>query len=481
MREQRKIEDIQLDFLVSALSDGRFISTEEVLNWLREQNETVVNNVQPIPLKDLEGWQIANDKLCHASGKFFSIEGIRIRTNYRNTPEWDQPIINQPEIGFLGFITKKFNGVLHFLAQAKIEPGNLNVVQLSPTLQATRSNYTRVHGGAKPNYLEYFNGEKPVHVLVDQLQSEQGARFLHKRNRNIIVEVDEHEEVPILPNFVWVSLKQIKDLLWYPNVVNMDTRTVISCIRYGSYSEQTLKLLNVMSCFDSSRRGGGVHSYIYSVLSEQNHYHELETIIHWITALKFKYEMEVQSIGLSQTRNWIYDGNTIHHEKNKYFDVIGVRCEIGNREVHTWCQPMVRSAQEGIMAFIVKKINGIYHFLVQAKLEAGNFDVVELAPTVQCLTGNYRKGENEYTIPYLDEVLNAPKDKIWYSCYQSEEGGRFYKEQNLNMIVEVGDEFPLDVDENYCWMTLNQMLSFVTYNNYLNIAARSLLSAISLQ
>ena len=28
-------------------------------------------------------------------------------------------------------------------------------------------------------------------------------------------------------------------------------------------------------------------------------------------------------------------------------------------------------------------------------------------------------------------------------------------------------------------MTLNQMLSFVTYNNYLNIAARSLLSAIS--
>lgn len=336
MREQRKIEDIQLDFLVSALSDGRFIGTEEVLNWLREQNETVVNNVQPIPLRDLDGWQMANDKLCHASGKFFSIEGIRIRTNYRNTPEWDQPIINQPEIGFLGFITKKFNGVLHFLAQAKIEPGNLNVVQLSPTLQATRSNYTRVHGGAKPNYLEYFNGEKPVQVLVDQLQSEQGARFLHKRNRNIIVEVDEQTEVPLLPNFVWVSLKQIKELLWYPNVVNMDTRTVISCVRYGSYSEQTLHLINVLN---PQTNLSHKNSYIYSVLSEQNHYHELETIIHWITALKFKYEMEVQPIGLSQTRNWIYDGNTIHHEKNKYFDVIGVRCEIGKciPGVNRWC------------------------------------------------------------------------------------------------------------------------------------------------
>ena len=131
------------------------------------------------------------------------------------------------------------------------------------------------------------------------------------------------------------------------------------------------------------------------------------------------------------------------------------------------------------MGFVVKKINGIYHFLVQAKLESGNFDVVEMAPTVQCLTGNYRKGKNEYTIPYLETVLDAPKDKIWYSSYQSEEGGRFFQEQNLNIIVEVGDEFPNEVEGNYCWMTLNQMLSFVTYNNYLNIAARSLLSAIS--
>mgnify|MGYP000674128209 CR=1 FL=1 len=87
--------------------------------------------------------------------------------------------------------------------QAKIEPGNLNIVQLSPTLQATRSNYTRVHGGKSPNYLEYFNGEKEVYVLVDQLQSEQGARFLHKRNRNIIVEINEDEEISVKDGFIW--------------------------------------------------------------------------------------------------------------------------------------------------------------------------------------------------------------------------------------------------------------------------------------
>jgi oxidase EvaA len=474
----KNIQDTQLDFLVSAMSHGNFQTTDQILGWMKSQNEEVVSNIMQIPISELRGWSYRDDRIRHNSGKFFSIDGIHIRTNYRNTPEWDQPIINQPEIGFLGFIVKKFNGVLHFLLQAKIEPGNLNIVQLSPTLQATRSNYTRVHGGKAPTYLEYFNGEKDVLILVDQLQSEQGARFLHKRNRNIIVEVGEDEELEVKEGYIWASLGQIKELLRYPNVVNMDSRTVISCINFGSYSEHSLRLL------DAVKRMNGIHSskpdsFLYSVLSGDNHLNELQDIIQWITSLKFKYELDVTPIGISEMQNWVYDGKTIHHESGKYFDVMGCRVEIGNREVVSWDQPMVRSAQEGLMGFIVKKINGIYHFLVQAKLESGNFDIVEMAPTVQCLTGNYRKGKNEYTIPYLEQILNAPKDKIWYSSYQSEEGGRFFQEQNLNIIVEVGEEFPIEVEENYCWLTLNQMLSFVTYNNYLNIAARSLLSAIS--
>lgn len=474
----RNVQDAQLDFLISAMHHGAFMSTSQILDWMKQQNNEVISDIKQIPLSELKGWSYRDERIRHDSGKFFSIDGIRIHTNYRDVAEWDQPIINQPEIGFLGFIVKKFDGIMHFLMQAKIEPGNLNIVQLSPTLQATRSNYTRVHGGKSPTYLEYFNGEKDVVVLVDQLQSEQGARFLHKRNRNIIVEVDEKEDFIVKSGFIWVSLGQIKELLRYPNVVNMDSRTVISCIKFGSYSEQSLRLLSAVKHLN------GIHSekpdsFLYSVLSSDNHVHELQDIIQWITSLKFKYELDVNHIAISKMRDWIYDGNTIHHKDGKYFDVMGCRVAIGNREVVSWDQPMVRSAQEGLMGFIVKKINGIYHFLVQAKLESGNFDIIEMAPTVQCLTGNYRKGKNEYTIPYLENILNASESKIWYKTYQSEEGGRFFREQNLNIIVEVGDEFSESVEENYCWITLNQMLSFVTYNNYLNIAARSLLSAIS--
>ena len=103
---------------------------------------------------------------------------------------------------------------------------------------------------------------------------------------------------------------------------------------------------------------------------------------------------------------------------------------------------------------------------------------MELAPTVQCLTGNVLDVKPEQRPPFVDYVLNAPQEQIKYDVLQSEEGGRFFREQNRNMIVEVGKDFPQEVPEHYTWMTLKQINNFLKFNNYLNIQARSILSAI---
>ena len=60
----------------------------------------------------------------------------------------------------------------------------------------------------------------------------------------------------------------------------------------------------------------------------------------------------------------------------------------------------------------------------------------------------------------------------------SEEGGRFYNEVNRNLILKVGTEFPITCPKNYIWMTLKQVQLFAKFNNYFNIQARSLISAI---
>ena len=464
---------IILNFLKSALTEENpFISTSQVIDWMKERNSIVKVEVKRIPFNELENWFFDETRgvLKHASGKFFTIEGIHVKTNWGKVPEWEQPIINQPEIGYLGIITKEFNGILYFLLQAKIEPGNVNNVQLSPTLQATKSNYSQIHKGKKPLYLEYFQNAGKEQILLDQLQSEQGARFLKKRNRNIIIRVEE--EIPVCKDFIWLTLGQIKKLIRVNNLVNMDTRTVISGISFGDADSAGVKAIDLTPSYSGSVN----FDLLRSALDNSSAVNSFDEIIQWLTALKCSYDLEIKPVSLFRIDSWKVTPTEIHHKDNRFFKVIATKVEIGNREVQIWTQPLVEPLQQGLIAFLYKKINGVYHFLTQAKLECGNFDILEMAPTVQCLTGSY-KGSTD--LPFLEYVLNAKSGQISFDTLQSEEGGRFFREQNRNMLIEVDDGFPADVPENYTWITLNQLNTFLKFNNYLNIQARSLISAIS--
>jgi len=451
-------------FIKSATSfDNPYNDVPAIKEWIKNQNKNIQVNISSISFDEMDKWSFVNDfeALRHESGNFFSIEGIHITTNYGNISNWQQPIINQPEVGYLGFIVKEINGVLHFLMQAKIEPGNVNYVQLSPTLQATKSNYQQVHKGKKPQYLDYFINATPDQVLLDQLQSEQGGRFLRKRNRNIIIKVDA--DIHLFDNFIWMTLAQIKELMQIDNIINMDTRTVISGIPYE----------NLYINEDSG------NIFLQSLKDDRNDLLHFDQLLHFITKRKVNYDLEVKLISLKNLDQWVIEKDKIRHLENKYFQIVATRVAIENREVVSWTQPMVKPAQEGICAFICKKINGKIHFIVQTKLEAGNFDILELAPTVQCLTGNYRHtGKNK--LPFLDYVLNVSKNKIIYDTLQSEEGGRFYKEQNRNLLILSEDsEWDQDLPENFVWMSLSQLHTFIKFNNYLNIQSRSLLAAIN--
>lgn len=447
--------------------DNTIHSSEELRQWIEERNRMVKVNIDRIPFSELKNWYIdSKGALRHQSGRFFSVEGIRVETDYELRHAWEQPIINQPEVGYLGIITKEFDGVLYFLMQAKIEPGNVNCVQVSPTLQATKSNYSRVHQGNAPHYLEYFVNAKPSEIILDQLQSEQGARFLRKRNRNIIIKVNG--DVPELEDFRWMTLGQIKEMMSYDNMVNMDTRTVLSGLNVADYYSQ------IDSLSDMSMRG---IDYLRSAMTNHSLF-AINNHLSWLASLKSKYDLHVYSAAINKMKDWQILDDEISRPDQQYFRVIGVNVTIENREVSSWCQPLVQPMQQGICAYIVKKINGIYHFVVQAKMECGNFDVLELAPTLQCLTGRI---PDEYDLQptFYDTIIHAPKDKIVYDVLQSEEGGRFYHEQNRNMIVEVGEEFPNDLPERYTWMTLEQIYQFLRFNNYMNIQSRSLIAALN--
>ena len=457
-------------FLQSALAaDGEAMPNAAILPWFEDRLRAHCFQLEPIPFKELERWGFDSEtgNLCHESRRFFSIEGLRVRTNWGQVPEWEQPIIVQPEIGLLGFTTKRFNGVLHFLVQAKMEPGNINMIQLAPTLQATRSNFTRVHQGRAPRYLEHFTDRRQCRVLVDVLQSEQGARFLRKRNRNIIVETDR--DVDVGEDYCWLTLGQMLRLLRRDNLVNMDARTVMSCISYALGTGDGPEAV-------SGRFGQALWRSYQSSASGR---HSNEDILSWFTEQKFAYDLDVERIPLNAAKEWVRTDTEIRHESGRFFSVIACRVKADNREVPAWTQPMVKAHQKGLIAFVVKEFDGVLHILVQAKVEPGNFDVVEMAPTVQCITGSYEDEGPDQLPPFVYYVLQAHPDQIRFDTLQSEEGGRFFREANRNMIVEAGPDFPRELPPNYIWMTAGQLKEFIKYNNFVNVQARCLLAGMS--
>lgn len=455
-------------FLKSLLTiENTFHKLEEIIEWLAIRNQEIKVSVEIKPFKALDRW-VFDEKTCnlrHETGKFFSIDGLHVKKDSDFVTQWCQPIINQPEVGYLGIITKEFDGVLYFLMQAKIEPGNVNCVQLSPTLQATKSNYTQTHAGKVPKYLEYFQNAKPEDILIDQLQSEQGARFLRKRNRNIIIKVDT--DIPVYEDFKWMTLGQIKQLIVKDNLVNMDSRTVLSGI---TFSNQGL-----IREYDSSLYSSMGHELLISSMISSGK-NSIGNLMTWMCSLKSTCNLMVDHIPLKDVDDWIVSDSEIYHKERKYFRIMGVNVHIENREVQDWCQPMVEPMERGVCAFLIKKIYGVYHFLVQAKFECGNFDMYEFAPTVQCLESQLYNNTNQNY--FVDQVLNAKKEDILFDTYQSEEGGRFFREQNRNILIKLDDSFPEELPKNYAWMTLGQLNSFLKYNNFVNIQARSLLSAL---
>ncbi|MFF0411649.1 NDP-hexose 2,3-dehydratase family protein [Kitasatospora sp. NPDC004745] len=429
----------------AAAAEGVHIATADVTGWLDHHRRSCGTEIRRIPFAELDAWSFAPETgdLRHRSGKFFTVEGLHV---VRPEAEWQQPIIVQPEIGILGILAKEFDGVLHFLMQAKMEPGNPNLVQLSPTVQATRSNYTKAHGGAEVRYLEHFLDPDRRRVLTDVLQSEHGAWFYRKRNRNMIVEA--HGDVPVAEDFRWLTLGQIASLLRLDNVVNMDARTVLASAPMAPPEPGALS-------------------------SDAD-------LLAWFTGERSRQDVHVRRVPLRGISGWRRDEHSVHRLDERFFRVVAVSVEGAGREVAGWTQPIIEPVGTGVVGFAYREFGGVPHVLVHARVEGGFLDTVELAPTVQYVPENYAHLPAGHRPPFLDLFLNAAPDRVRYSAVHSEEGGRFLDAESRYLVVETDEATtPTRAPAGYQWVTPGQLNVLTGHSRYVNVQARSLLAAIN--
>ncbi len=469
---RREDDSLPVRFARSAATADGLLGMADVREWLAAQRAVGTARITRVPLTELDGWSFQEDTgdLTHRSGRFFAIGGLHVTSEDGPVPEWRQPIIRQPEVGILGLLVKEFDGVPHVLLQAKMEPGNPGgVVQLSPTVQATRSNFTKVHGGASVRYIEYFTDPRRARVVSDSLQSEHGSWFLHKSNRNMTVLTDD-VDVVVHDNFCWLTLGQIGALLHEDDTVNMDTRTVLSCLPVSAPGDGELR--NHNDDFTAAL-GRSADPYTPGL-------HRDVDVLSWMTAERARRSLTAHSVPLNGLPDWgLVDGG-LSHRDGRYFDVVGVRVEADNREVARWSQPLVRPRGTGVCAFLVRRVDGVLHLLAHARAEAGLPDVVQIAPTVQYTAGNYGWLPAARRPRFLQEVLDGTAGTVRYDVMHAEEGGRFLDALSNYQIIEVGEDFSVEEPSSHRWLTLSQLLMLCDHDNRVNVQARTLLACLKL-
>lgn len=201
-------------------TDSSHESITELLNWYNEQVKKCTMKVERISVLECKGWVLdeVNGSIVHESGEFFRVDGIKVfNSNDREVADgWEQPILTQVgyDGGILGLIRKRINGLPHYLVEAKSEPGNPNIVQISTTLQATFSNIKKAHGGKTTPFVEFFLDPRNnnAEIVFERWMSEDGGRLFNKRNKSMIVETESKIDIPS-DRYRWVTLHQLVQLI----------------------------------------------------------------------------------------------------------------------------------------------------------------------------------------------------------------------------------------------------------------------------
>jgi oxidase EvaA len=414
-------------------------------------------SVEQIKFADSREWFFTTNssELQHKTGRFFAIKGVSFQV--ADFSSFELPLIDQSEIGLLGFVVCKIAGELNILFQAKIEPGNVGGFQFAPTVQATQSNYERAHGGADQPYLEFFASEK-YKVLHDSLQTEQGWKFLFKRNRNIVVEIPQPVEP--LPLFKWIPISTAIAALDSDHLLNSDARSVLTCLLLSRPEYlQEFRSTNNRLLLESLRQRTVTH----------------KRLITWYKKnAQKKQHLELKP--LSKLRGWEIVDDKITHKDNAFHDVIQIKVNTNCREVENWDQPIVNSHEIVDIELIARVRAGRLEVLLKAETQPGLIGHLGLSASLVSDRQLISTSDNK-----LSDWFQAYGMQAWRTlkAEHSEEGGRFYldKCRYRISIFPTGTKFP-KLDSTYRWLSLRDMAALLETGRVLTNELRSALAVL---
>ena len=208
----------------------------------------------------------------------------------------------------------------------------------------------------------------------------------------------------------------------------------------------------------------------------------IEEILNWRKKLLKKIKIKTKLINIKQCKDWIIDkDHNIFHKSGQFFKVQAVKISgAEKREVKSWSQPIFTQKHGGVLAFISRYTNkkGV-EFLLEAKTEPGDGADIKISASFQATQSNMNRAHGGKLPNYYDIVVNQKGSKLIYCAAHNEEGARFWKKSNINVIVQLKNPYDTRIKgEHYKWASLSQIKKLALLNNIVNPFVKTILFMI---
>jgi len=202
----------------------------------------------------------------------------------------------------------------------------------------------------------------------------------------------------------------------------------------------------------------------------------------WLQARRKDVPFSAELIALRDVAGWRRaDNGNIQHDSGQFFRIEGVRVKSapGLREVSGWDQPILTQPTGGVLALLCRETARGVEFLLQAKADPGNIGYLQFCPTIQSTWETIRGLENEGRVAFAECLEPSDNIRVIYRASHNEEGSRFWRKSNENVILFVEDTGRLSIDGSvYRWASLTQIKQMMLMDDIVGPYVRTVLAPL---
>lgn len=408
-------------------------SRAELIGFKKETLTASEFRLEKIALRDQNEWSVSNGVLSHYSNGFFHVTGL-----HNNVSAKEHLVLYQPQSALTGLALCKKDNTVFVLIQARVEPGNIGICQYGPTIQSTSANYNQLHGGKQTSYLNLFNAHYPgCRPLGFSNQLDLGKRYFLKSKSHNYVETPDL--IGTSMNMIWVPLELLIECAFEDNFLNTDLKSLLAIFDWEHYllgsknksDQEPDQRLNMEAFLNNGL--GNEHWSIQPI----------ESLKHWSWS-----EYGVSPNDSSQ-RLWV--------------DMYRTSCT--NREKAEWVQPLFSCDGKGKVQLVYRKNRESKEFLITLGNEFGITGGRVIMPSSCQYPGDIQESY-DYSI----------QNTLEHSILQSEEGGRFFRNENEYQIIRQDRE--IEANKNQLWVSARQLKSLLKTSNLVSIQLRCICALV---